>query len=89
MKYLIIAALLLLTGCAATQPTMQKFPGTSTLLTDVCPELDLVPPGTTKLSELEKIVATNYTKYHQCALKVNKWNSWYVREKENYESAGK
>lgn len=89
MKYLIIVAALVLSGCASTQPALQKFPGTSTLLTDACPELEKVPEGTTKLSELEKIVANNYTKYHQCALKVEKWNGWYYREKKNYESAGK
>jgi hypothetical protein len=67
----------------------QDFPGTSTLLTTPCPDLDLVPDNTTKLSEMQKIVATNYTKYHQCANQVKGWTEWYNKVKANYEATGK
>lgn len=80
--------LLALSGCATMENRKQDFPDSSLLLTTPCPALDLVPVKTTELSKLEKVVAENYTKYHQCASQVNGWIEWYNKEKENYEAIG-
>lgn len=88
-KIALIASALVLSGCASTHRDAPKFPGTSTLLTTPCPKLDLIPEGTTLLSEAEKVISANYTKYHQCANQVKGWIKWYNEEKENYEKVGK
>jgi hypothetical protein len=85
-KLAFIAAAFVLAGCSTTPVVAPKFPSTSAILTTPCPPLDKVPEGTTKLSELEKVVAANYTKYHQCANQINGWNVWYNKEQQNYES---
>lgn len=83
-KIAIISAVVVLAGCT-TVPVATKFPSSSTLLTTPCPKLEFVPDGTIKLSEMEKVVAANYTKYHQCANQINGWITWYTDEKQNYE----
>jgi hypothetical protein len=87
LKLICITGIILLSGCASTIKA-QKFPDSDTLLTTPCPALDLVPADTTKLSDLEKVVGGNYTKYHQCANEVNGWILWYNEQKKNYESVG-
>lgn len=87
-KIALIAAVVVLAGCSSAPKVAPKFPGTSELLTTPCPKLDLVPEDTTLLSEAEKVVAANYTKYHQCANQVKGWIKWYNDEKANYEKVG-
>ena len=88
-KIALLIVVVALNGCASTTVVTTKFPPTTVLLTTECPSLELVPTGTTKLSDLEKIVVGNYTKYHQCANQINGWNKWYKEEKQIYESVAK
>ena len=32
-----------------------------------------------------KTIVHNYTLYHQCSLKVDGWNDWYVEQKKIYD----
>lgn len=89
MKQLIIALVIIaLSGCSMfrPKPVVVKFPESSIVLTTACPQLDILPDDTTKLSEFEKTVAKNYKKYHDCAATVTGWIEWYTLEKKNYES---
>lgn len=88
LKLICIVGVILLSGCAATIKA-QKFPDSDPLLTTPCADLDLVPADTTKLSDLERVVGGNYTKYHQCANQVDGWILWYNEQKKNYEKVGK
>jgi hypothetical protein len=88
-KLALAACILSLTGCSSLVGQHQKFPDVDPALTTPCAKLDLVPAGTTKLSELEKVVSGNYTKYHQCANVVDGWNKWYSEQKKNSDNLGK
>lgn len=75
---------LLLTGCVAV-PVQQKFPEAPESLKQACPQLEDVPAGTTKISDLLSVVIGNYALYHECQMKVDTWNEWYKTQKEIYE----
>lgn len=76
---------LLLVGCSTTVPVKPEFPGAIPKLMVECPELQLVPPGTEKLSETIAVVAKNYGQYHECRAKINGWIEWYNDQKKIYE----
>jgi hypothetical protein len=82
---------IMLVGCAIKQPVpiVPSFPEVPPLLLEPCPELFLVPEGTTKLSELLKVVVQNYGLYHQCAIKNDTWGEWYREQKSIFEGLGK
>ena len=84
MKILLIASLLLLAGCVA--PIERQFPKIPPSLEKSCEELELVAPGTEKLSEVLIVVTGNYTKYHECRIKVETWQQWYKTQKEIFDS---
>ena len=71
-----------LTGCATPVPVSMKFPAVPADLKVACPELDKVPEDTVQLSEMMKKVVDNYSKYHECRLKVDSWIEWYTKQKE-------
>lgn len=76
---------LFLTGCFATAvPVKPKFPDAVPKLMEECPDLELVPPGTEKLSETISIVSKNYGQYHICRAKINGWIEWYNDQKKIY-----
>lgn len=83
MKKVLLLSLLL-TGCVAV-PVQQKFPDAPESLKQACPQLEDVPAGTTKLSDLLSVVIGNYALYHECQMKVDTWNEWYKTQKEIYE----
>ena len=51
--------------------------------------LDKVEPGTKELSKTLEVVVKNYSKYHECRIKVDAWNEWYKDNKEIFESLNK
>mgnify|MGYP007090084602 CR=1 FL=1 len=84
MKTLLIASILLLAGCVA--PVERQFPNLPPSLEKGCDDLDLVPTGTEKLSEVLIVVTGNYAKYHECQIKVETWQSWYNTQKKIFDS---
>lgn len=85
MRSYTIIILLLLSGCT-TVPVSRDFPVAVNELMQACPDLQQTAPGTTKLSEVLSIVATNYGQYHECRAKVDAWIKWYGDQKKVYET---
>lgn len=85
MKYALIIATLLMTGCSTVVPVAAKFPEAPEALRKPCPELKTLPDKTV-LSEVAKTVTTNYTLYHECSVKNDAWNEWYEKQKSIFES---
>ena len=83
MKKILLLSLLL-TGCVAV-PIQPKFPEAPESLKQPCAQLEDVPAGTTKLSEVLGVVVSNYALYHECQMKVDTWNEWYQTQKSIYE----
>ena len=83
-NFVIIPLVLLLTACVAV-PVERKFPTVPEVLTQQCGQLEEVPVGTTKLSDILIVVTNNYALYHECQLKVETWNEWYNTQKKIYE----
>jgi hypothetical protein len=86
MKSLIILiTAVMLTGCLAT-PVKRTFPDVPKELMEICPDLIMVQEDTTKLSEVMKVVTTNYSQYHECRIKNDMWIEWYKTQKQIFES---
>lgn len=83
MKRLLLISIILLTGCS-TAPVTQKFPDVPAELMMECPDLKETEP-TTKLSDVIKVVADNYGRYHECRIKVEVWAEWYKTQKKIFE----
>jgi len=85
MKIAILLLPLVLAGCLSA-PVIQKFPEVPAELLVACPDLKLVEPGTTKLSEVISVVAENYGQYQECQIKVDTWIEWYKHQKEIFNN---
>lgn len=83
MKYFIIL-FLLLTGCCTTIPIANKFPDAPSELLTVCDDLQKLKEDS-KLSDVAKVIASNYDMYHQCAVKNDMWIIWYLKQKKIFE----
>ena len=84
MKYSILILLMLLTGCIGV-PVKRNFPDVPDELMKECDKLTLIDVGKNiTLSEFEKIVAGNYTKYHQCQKQMEGWHEWYKEQSKNF-----
>ena len=86
MKYIIIALVLCLSGCASTVPVSMNFPQAPEELKTACPDLKTISEGTTKLSEVVSIVSENYGQYQECKIKIDAWTQWYNSQKKIFES---
>jgi hypothetical protein len=84
--FIIVPALLLLTGCLATAP---KFPDIPPELKTSCPELQEATQDTKELSKLLDVVVVNYSTYYECRVKVDAWLEWHKTQKEIYDKAAK
>lgn len=83
MRFLsIILVALALSGC--TVPVKRAFPEVPPDLLEKCPDLLLVPNGTTKLSEVMPVIVENYGNYKECQLKVDAWRAWYSRQQKEF-----
>jgi hypothetical protein len=83
-RLLLLLPALLLTGCLVT-PVKRSFPDVPQDLLKSCPTLDQIDPATTQLSNVIKVVADNYTQYHECRVKVDAWIEWYQTQKSIFE----
>jgi hypothetical protein len=85
MKYVIVALVLCLSGCAGTVPVKMNFPQVPETLKETCPDLKTIPEGTTKLSEVVSVVSENYGQYQECKIKIDAWTEWYNTQKKIFE----
>ena len=83
MKIIVVAALLVLTGCVA--PVKREFPAIPPSLEKPCSTL-LEVPKTTRLSEVLEVVTENYALYHECQIKNETWLDWYQKQKTIFDS---
>lgn len=73
---------MLLTSCSVTVPVKRNFPDVPSELKEKCVELNQLPEGTQKLSEVLTSVTKNYSEYHICKNKVDMWIEWYDTQKQ-------
>jgi len=85
MKLLIAILALSLSACVSV-PVERKFPKAPEELMTVCPDLQAIPAGTTKLSVVVDTVTSNYGQYQLCQTKTNTWIDWYNQQKEIFDS---
>lgn len=83
-KFIILLSLLLLPGCV-TVSIKREFPKLPPSLEKSCAELTMVKENTEKLSEVLKVVAENYGKYHECKLLTDTWKDWYKTQKQIFD----
>ena len=83
-RLVLLIPIILLVGCLST-PVKRNFPEVPTELIEACPDLKTIEP-TEKLSEVLKVVVTNYGQYHECKIKVDTWVEWYKTQKQIFES---
>lgn len=84
MRLLLIASVLLLTGCIAT-PVKHKLPEAPEKLIKPCPKLKELPQDEDKLTEFLKTVTQNYTTYYECAVKHDGLVEWYQIQKKIHD----
>lgn len=89
MKVILLASLLVLSGCMTTVPVKQPFPDAVPALIKRCEELKKVEAGKNSITDVLKVVVENYTLYHECSLKVDGWNEWYTEQKAIWEKVNK
>jgi hypothetical protein len=85
IRSLIVASVILLTGCGVTTPVKRSFPEVPSELKQACPDLLQTAP-TEKLSEVLEVITANYSQYHECRIKVDAWNQWYDNQKQIFNS---
>lgn len=85
MKYLVILLVLFLVGCSTSVPVKMKFPDVPEALMSKCEDLEKLPADTKQLSKTAESVIKNYSKYHQCRIKVEEWQEWYKANKKLYD----
>ena len=85
MKIIVLFASLLLVGCSTTVPVTAKFPAAPKSLTEQCPSLKKIEGEQISIVDLHTKVVENYTLYHECAIKVEEWNTWYTKQKKIFE----
>ena len=83
------ACIILLAGCSTTVPVIIPFPKAPTELMISCPDLDKIPPNTTKLSQVIETVSNNYAQYHECRSKVDGWMEWYDQQQIIFNGVNK
>lgn len=87
MKFFVVLSIsFLLSGCWSLLPVKYKFPDIPDSLKEPCTELKLLEDDTYRLSEVLKIVTSNYAEYHICSAKVDAWQTWYTEQKKIFES---
>lgn len=85
MKSLIAILALSLSACVSV-PVDRKFPKVPEELMVSCPDLQIIPVGTTQLSVVVEAVTTNYGQYQLCQAKANTWIDWYNEQKKIFDS---
>ena len=85
MRNLLLASLLLLTGCATTVPVTMSFPELTESLTKPCDRLEPLDTKKRELTDLLENTTDNYAKAKECNAKANAWKEWYDTQKKIFE----
>lgn len=85
MKYLALILTVFLVGCSTSVPVKMNFPEVPEALMAKCEDLEQLPSDTKQLSKTAESVIKNYSKYHQCRIKVEEWQEWYKANKKLYD----
>ncbi len=85
MKITALLLSLLLVGCSTTVPVVAKFPAAPKSLSELCPPLQKIEGEQVSIVDLHTKVVENYTLYHECAIKVEEWNTWHAKQKKIFE----
>ena len=88
MKILLILFSSFLVGCSTIVPVERKFPEAPPLLLEKCAELQKTKDNAS-LSEVIKVVSSNYSLYHDCSSKHNAFIDWYETQKKIFEGKKK
>lgn len=83
---LVIAILALSLSACVSVPVERRFPKAPEELMIKCPNLQLVPQGTTQLSIVVETITSNYGQYQLCQSKTDTWVEWYNEQKKIFES---
>lgn len=86
MKWLLSIPIVLLTACSTVVPVKQKFPEAPEQTLKSCPPLETVPAGQTSITDLLKVVVTNYGTYYECSARHDGLVEWYHVQKKIFES---
>jgi inhibitor of KinA sporulation pathway (predicted exonuclease) len=89
MKLVVLLFVAMLAGCTTIVPVRQQFPDTVPELKQRCEDLMTVKGDTVTITDLLKTVVENYTRYHQCAARVEGWQDWYDAQRKIFEGANK
>lgn len=84
MRLLLLAPVLLLTGCLVT-PVKHALPEMPERLGGTCPRLKQLPDNEEKLTEFLKVVTENYTTYYDCAVRHDGLVEWYKIQKKIHD----
>ena len=86
LKLSILAAVLILTGCASTPvPVVPKFPTAPDMLLKSCPTLKTIEGEKVSIIDFTKTVAENYTTYYECSAIHEGFIDWYNKQKRIFE----
>lgn len=83
LSILIFSAVLV--GCSTAVPVKPKFPDPVKELTEQCKALQKVDGDRVAITDMLKVIISNYALYYECSSKVDGWNEWYNEQKKIYE----
>ena len=86
MRNLLLAGLLLLTGCATSVPVTMGFPQLPEALEKPCDRMEPLAADKKELSDLLENTTDNYAKAKECNAKVTAWQEWYETQKKIHEN---
>lgn len=92
MKYTLLLPIILLSGCAFFKqpvPVVPKFPNATPELMKKCEDLKKIEGDQVSITDMLKVIVSNYTLYYECSTKVEGWQEWYVEQKKLYEQIKK
>jgi hypothetical protein len=85
-RLLILSIIVLLAGCSTAVPVQRHFPDVPADMKVACPDLKLIDPNTSKLSDLILVVSDNYEQYKECKIKIDAWIEWYNTQEKIFNS---
>ena len=85
MRNLLLAGLLLLTGCATSVPVTMSFPQVPEALEKPCDRMEPLAADKRELSDLLENTTDNYAKAKECNAKDTAWKEWYETQKKIFE----
>ena len=78
MRNLLLAGLLLLTGCATSVPVTMSFPQVPEALEKPCDRMEPLAADKRELSDLLENTTDNYAKAKECNAKANAWKEFLL-----------